>query len=324
MTEAMREPRDLGPDLLWEIPLALLSWAFFHLNKAVIARLYQAYLDRQAERSRSWQLFSEQTLRRPVSLPVLLTKGPRWNTHAAIGTLGPLEVRQSLAVQTGLAVRSAGAWSVVLYGYPDFRTLQEIGALDRPDHPEWTELALPQGRYCLGVRYYGRQPGATLPAVRVDGAAAVAAEPVPAEVNAVYEHLAERTTLYHHALHHYVHTMLRLRRWLPATLVRREFLPVGDPCTEFRYGWFPAGRALELHAEERLRRDFRLYLSVYNRASLPVFSAELSSPLTMTAPFPEAGFYLIRLRPRSTGVAPVGAEELRVRRPALGASGPLA
>jgi hypothetical protein len=317
MSEPSYEPRDLGLDLVWDIPLALLSWGFFHLNKALIALIYQGYLDREGQRSRTWQILSEETLRIPVSLPVLLTKGPRWNTHASIGTLGPLPVRQGLTVNTGQASRSATAWSVVLYRYPDFQTFRELGSLDAQADQEWKVLDLPAGRYCLGVRYYGLRPDASLPAVRLDSATTdtVAAEPVPPGVNTVYDKLAGRTTLYHRALHHYVQTMLRLRRWLPSGFVRSEFLPVGDPCTEFQYGWFPAGSALQLHPAERLLQDFRIYLSVYNRASLPVHSCELANKEETTTPvFSESGFYLLRLRPHQQDVRACREEELIVRR----------
>jgi hypothetical protein len=317
MNEASGEPRDLDLDLLWELPLALLSWGFFHLNKTLIALLYQVYLDRQFERSRTWQILSPETLSLPVSLPVLLTKGPRWNTHATIGTLGPLSVERHLAVQTGEANRSAEAWSVVLYHYPDFRTFRELGSLDSDVDLEWTGLDLPPGRYVLGVRYYGLKTDPRLPAVKLDDAMTdtVAAEPLPPGVNKVYETLASRTTIYHHALHHYVHTMLRVRRWLPAPLIRREFLPVGDPYTEFRYDWFPACCSLQIQVAERLLQDFRIYLTIYNRASLPIHSSELVDAGTTTIPrFDQAGFYLFRLRPRRRQLPACREDDLLVRR----------
>lgn len=337
-------PGPLGLDLLWEIPLALLSWGFFHLNKAVIARLYQGHLDRQVERSRCWQVFSAESLRRPLSLPVLLTKGPRWNTHATIGTVGPLAVRQQLAVDTGEAHRSAEAWSVVVYRYPDFATFRELGSLDTPAGEGPTVVRLPAGRYVLGVRYYGLRSQPRLPALWLDGAetelvmevekevekepekgslegaettavvdAAVASEPLPRDANRVYDNLAERSNLYFRALHHYVHTMLRLRAWLPADRVRREFLPVGDPFTTFRYGWFPAGSRLEVVCAERLLRDYRVLLSVYNRASLPVHSCALEETISTTPQLSQAGFYLFRLRPRRLGLPACAEEELVIR-----------
>jgi hypothetical protein len=299
------------------VPLALLSWGFFHLNKALIALLYQVYLDRQVQRSRTWQILSAATMNLPVSLPVLLTKGPRWNTHASIGTLGPLPVERRLAVQTGQADRSADAWSVVLYHYPDFRTFRELGSLENQADLEWTVLDLPPGRYVLGVRYYGLQADPRLPAVRVDDATTdtVSAEPLPPSVNEFYDTLANRTTVYHHALHHYVHTMLRLRRWLPAPFVRAEFLPVGDPHTQFLYDWFPAHCSLQIQASQRLLESFRVYLSVYNRASLPIHSCELvDAAATTTPPFDQAGFYLFRLRPRRSVLPPCPEDELIVRR----------
>jgi len=322
MSARQRPPASLGFDLVWELPLALLSWGFFHFNKALIARAYQVYLDGQAERSRRWQVLGEETLRLPVSLPVLLTKGPRWNTHATIGTLGPLPVQSQLAVQTGEADRSAAAWSVVVYAYPSFATFRELGSLELGSLEQgaadgWTVLPLPAGRYVLGVRYYDLQSDPRLPAVRCDGGEGqgeveVAPEPLPADSNRVYATLAERTTPYYLALHYYVHTMLRLRPWLPAGLVRREFLPVGDPCTQFRYGWFAAGSQLELLCGERLLQDYRVMLSVYNRASLPIHSAVLTSPRSTSPRFEPAGFYLFRLRPRRPGVAPCAQEELTV------------
>ncbi|MEB3322461.1 MAG: DUF6208 family protein [Synechococcaceae cyanobacterium] len=320
---AAAEPSPYGPDLLWEVPLALLSWGFFRINRALIAFLYQRYLDRDARRGLTWRLLSEATLRIPVSLPVLMTKGPRWNTHAAIGTLGPLAVSGSLEIRTGDATRGAESWTVVVYRYPDFATFCELHSLEPSHQEEWTRLDLPAGRYSLGVRYYGLRPRPAMPAVRIDGREAVAAEPVPAGVNDVYAHLAGRTNPYYRALHHYVHTLLRLRSLLPAALVRREYLPVGDPCTSFRYDWFPAGTELEVEASPSLARTHRIYLTVYNRASLPVHSAEIEAPpqgpaRRRTSVFPHAGFYLIRLRPR-LAEAPAGSpEDLIVRRRAPG------
>ena len=367
-----REPACLGLDLLWEVPLAVLSWGFFHANKALIGLLYQRHLDRQASLGPHWRILSAETLAQTMSVPVLLTKGPRWNTHATIGTLGPLTVRRELAVDLASVRRSAAAWSVVLYRYPDFLTWDEIGSLEPRATQDWGRFQLPAGRYCLGVRYYDLSPAAQMPQVRVDGAAAgardldadgdrdrdidgggasvgkgdaagagadrasdpaggaaittassslqlsspalVPAAAVPGNANAVYARLAERTTPYYRALHHYIHPMLRLRRWLPQAWVRREYLPVGDPCTEFRYDWFPADCSLELRVSPRLHQDCRVYLSVYNRASLPVHSQELGVGTLRTPAFQEAGFYLIRLRPRRLPVPPCGPEDLRIRR----------
>jgi hypothetical protein len=331
MSPSSRPPRNLGPDLLWELPLGLLSWGFFHLNKALIARLYQKHLDRKALGSRRWQILSAETLQLPVSLPVLLTKGPRWNTHASIGTLGPLPVQHQLAIHIGEAHRSAEAWSVVVYRYPSFETFRELGSLTTPAEEGWSVLALPAGQYVLGVRYYGLQSEPRLPAVQLDRAAgegrpgsdAVASEPLPPDGNRVYDTLAQRTSPYHHALHHYVHTMLRLRRWLPPAFVRREFLPVGDPFTEFRYGWFAPGSQLQVRCAARLLEEYRVLLSVYNRASLPVHSHAITDPVTLTPRFEHAGFYLFRLRPRQLGLASCAEEELIVLPQSGGSSPPL-
>ena len=82
----------LGIDLLWELPLALLSFGFYRANRLLISRLYRRFQSRLGSRATRWRLLNRTTLAMPISLPVLMTTGPRWNTHALIGTLGPLNV----------------------------------------------------------------------------------------------------------------------------------------------------------------------------------------------------------------------------------------
>ena len=52
-------------------------------------------------------MLSADTLNIPIILPVLMTKGPRWNTHGIIGTLGPFPIESTLTVNLDQAQRSA-------------------------------------------------------------------------------------------------------------------------------------------------------------------------------------------------------------------------
>ena len=83
--------------LLWERPLGLASRSLFLAVRAVLRRIVTYKLRRGRETSR-WQLLSGELLQRRFALPVVMTEGPRWNTHAAIGRVGPLDVSASLAI----------------------------------------------------------------------------------------------------------------------------------------------------------------------------------------------------------------------------------
>ena len=49
-------------------------------NKFASGNLYTLYLGRNTEQSKTWRIVSEALLKKPLSLSVLMTKAPRWNT----------------------------------------------------------------------------------------------------------------------------------------------------------------------------------------------------------------------------------------------------
>ena len=73
--------------LVWEIPLALLSLLFYKVMKFIIGNLFTIYLAVNKNKASQWRVLSQETLDSALSLPVLMTKGPRWNTHARINCL---------------------------------------------------------------------------------------------------------------------------------------------------------------------------------------------------------------------------------------------
>lgn len=313
------QPDAIALDLLWEIPLAMLSWLFFKLNKLIIGGLYAIYLHRQSQRASTWRILSAETLRIPISLPVLMTKGPRWNTHAIIGTLGPFRVTQDCWVERSRVEASAQSWTIVVYDYPAYATVTQISSLDpapahSSEHPGWQVIALPPGMYSLGVRYYEVVGQPRMPAVKLSPDSEIPAAVAPSVPNQVYDTLAERGNFYYLALHAYIFTLLRLRPWLSDHWVRREYLPVGNPDTLFRYGYIRRGQLLTLEVEPNMLEDYWLYLTVYNRASLPIISTNLQNPSYCSEPLPSDGFYLLRIRPKTAEIASQGEPEIRIER----------
>ncbi|MGB3515812.1 MAG: DUF6208 family protein, partial [Elainellaceae cyanobacterium] len=290
---------------------------------------YSIYLGVKQNLATQWRSLSAETLKSPLSLPVLMTKGPRWNTHAVIGTVGPFRVEQELALNVGAIAQSAGSWTAAIYSYPTYRTVDNLGSLeqarakDSADHvsesPElstekgWYSLALPPGRYSIGLRYYQCADQMVFPTVRIDGQDAVPAQPVSPKVNDFYHTLADQTSGFYRFLHGYIFTLLRWRRWLPASFVRREFLPVGAPETEFFYDAMYAGDRLSLQLASRLVQDFDVYLTVYNRASFPLFWAKVEAETYLSEPISADGFYLFRIRPKAPDAAKFSQDWLDIR-----------
>ncbi|MGK7889880.1 MAG: DUF6208 family protein [Leptolyngbyaceae cyanobacterium] len=282
-----------------ELPLAIASWLFFRLMKWIIGNLYTLFLLFNRQKSRQWRVFSAEVLNAALSLPVLMTKGPRWNTHAIIGTAGPIKVDQTLALDLKAIQASAKSWTAAIYSYPGYRTVGNLGSLQVADPTaNWEAIALSPGYYTIGLRYYDRSDTITMPTVQVDGMDTIAAQPVDPTVNDVYKTLKERQSWFYRALHYYVYPLLRLRQRLPQGWIRSEFLPVGAPETQFEYGAIAKSQALTLTLASDLVQHYNIYLTLYNRASFPLDWAEVHTETYQTAPMPEAGFYLLRIRPQ--------------------------
>lgn len=306
----------LALDLLWEIPLAILSLCWFKLVKWVITGLYGVYLSRNQQRAVQWQILSDRVLNIPIVLPVLMTKGPRWNTHAVIGTVGPFRVEGQMSFDLDALQTAAASWTVVVYRYPSFATVTQINPFDldsqqieiaphaAPDQApdqgstSWYHLACDAGRYCLGIRYYECSEHIEFPRVQCDGETVVAAQPTPADTNYFYADLIQRDQLFYRSLHYYIHPLLRLRQWLPDAFVQREYLPVGNPDTTFLFDALQQGGDLSIQVDSAILQEFYLYLSVYNRSSLPVYYGPITDDTPLNYAIEQDGFYLIRIRPR--------------------------
>jgi hypothetical protein len=303
MTNKQNKVNSNSLSFIWEIPLAFLSFFFYKAIKFLIGNLYTLYLLIDKKKTSQWRVLSAENLKSPLSLPVLMTKGPRWNTHAIIGTLGPFSVKESIAIDLDSANYSARSWIAVIYSFPDYQTITSLESNKLKSQEKWVSLKLKPGKYSIGLRYYHWLDQVNLPAVQVDGTEFVNRLPIPSDINDFYYDLIKRKNGFYLALHYYIFTILRLRKWLPESFVRNEYLPVGAPDTEFLYGYLMRGQSLQIEIHSVIATNYDFYLTLYDRSSLPLFWSRIEDEKYTTQPIENNGFYLIRIRPKSNTVS---------------------
>lgn len=284
-----------------EILFSVLSFWFYKGMKFLIGNLYTLYLIKDREKASRWRILSEENLRSPLSVPVLMTKGPRWNTHAIIGTLGPFAVRESIAVHLPTLQNSARSWILVIYSFPGYETITNLDSNQIDSVEEWIEIPLETGQYSIGLRYYDRTHSIVFPEVKIDGLPLAPAVTVPEKINDFYRDLIQRKNGFYLALHYYIYTILKYREFLGEDFVRREYLPVGAPDTEFIYDRLDRGQVLELEIEPSILENYYVFLTLYDRSSFPVAFGQVTEGESCSERMENNGYYLIRLRPRSSG-----------------------
>lgn len=276
---------------------AVLSLGLYRTVRGLLQRAKARHLARHPEACRRWQVFSREFLARPLVVPLLLTSAPRWNTHAIIGAFGPVTVRRKLAFHVAAARRSAD-WYFVVYRHGTHETVGSISHLN-DSGAEWQEFIVPTpGEYTVGARYYRAAASVEFPAVQVDDSPLIETQ-LATETGNCHEQLAARDCWFFRALAFHVWYLLRCRRHLPETWLRKAFLPVGNPETTFVYGHFRRDQPFVLPAAPDAPADCDRFLTLYSRASLPVSWRTLDAtsarePLTV----PYDGFFLVRLLPR--------------------------
>ena len=291
--------------LFLEIPLAGLSLIFYRIMRTIFSRLYRFSLSRKSEAELKWRVLGADTLKNvPLALPVIMTTGPRWNTHAIIGTLGPFTVAQSLELDLATIQQSAQSWVAVVYSFPSFETIQSLDSHSFCQvvtaAAPWVKLDVPPGRYTLGVRYYNRAAAITYPQARLDGDRLLNHFSADPNNNDFYDQLKDypRKGLYL-ALHYYTYVLLKYRRHLPESWVKQEYLPVGAPDTKFFYGGLNKGQILEIKLAPKVLDQFDFYLSLYDWSSFPMAWTQLQTP-SHRETVPQNGSYAFRVRPKSS------------------------
>jgi hypothetical protein len=300
--------------LLWEIPLALLSFLFNKIMKLAIGNLFTIYLALNKKKADQWRVLSAKMINAPLILPVLMTKGPRWNTHAVIGTLGPFRVEQAIAINLATANKSARSWIAVVYSFPGYQTITSIESEEIADQTDWYTLKLAPGKYSLGVRYYNRADTVNFPAIKLDDELFVNAFNVPADINNYYHNLINAKNWFYSSLHYYIFTILKLRNYLPQSFIRNEYLPVGAPATHFAYNYLDSQQALAIETQAEIIEQFDLYFTLYDRSSLPLTWCVITEPKYVLPSQGRKGYYLLRIRPKpefSATKIPVNTEILQ-------------
>lgn len=302
-------------------PAFLPSLAFHRGARFVFRRIYGLYFTLPKQRVPRWRVLGAAVFQNPLALPVIMTTGPRWNTHAIIARGGTLTVAEALQMNIATANAAARAWTIVVYSFPDYRTITQLDALHGPFAQEWQTIPLAPGRYTLVLRYYQWGEQVRLPEVRVDGQACLTQLEVPADHNAFLDSLHERSSWFYRWLHGYIYPMLLHQDTLPADFVYTEFLPVGNPETHFYYGAIRRGEALHCTFDARIWQNYTIYLTVYNRCSFPLFWHQVPAAQHQTQATASDGFYLLRCHPTRRDVPALHDDQTTIRTVAAGASG---
>jgi len=285
-----------GFSILWELGLGLLSFIFFKTVKFIIRRLLSVYYLVAKKQAYQWKVASAELLKKPGVLPMIMTMGPRLNTHAIIGNVGPLALKRSLTVHVAAAERSAQVWTLVVTTFPSNQTVTSISSLDAPFPTPTAEIPLRPGKYWIALRYFRWAESVELPALAVDGVEVIPSTPVPSDLDGFYRTcLAGKSNPFYLCLNYYVFVLLRYRRFFPAAFVEREFLPMPNPETRFHFGALQAGECLSIQLDPSLLTSYDVYLTIYNRASFPMVWLQVIHGDFVTAECTADGFYLVRV-----------------------------
>ncbi|NER22536.1 MAG: hypothetical protein F6J86_05675 [Symploca sp. SIO1B1] len=301
--------------LWWELPLALLSLIFYKTIKGLLPILFlkkifqnKAKTNKKIANSTNkevykWRFVSEEVIRQPLVLSYILTTAPRWNVHAIIASTEPVPVKKSLKIDISSCVASALSWSIGIYSSPERKPVKYIASHEPILQESWREINLDPGKYTLGLRYYHWYDQVSLPAVSVDNNQVINTESVnSSHINNYFNYLPKliaQDNIFYRFLNYYIFTILVCQKWLPQEWVRKEFLPVGDPNNEFVYGVIYKGYSLTLTLNPLLLTNYDVYLTIFNRSSLPINFCQINTDKYTTSVIETDGFYLVRLRHKS-------------------------
>ena len=281
---------------IWQIPLALLSFIFAKINKFFIGNLYTIYLTFNKKKANQWRVIDHNLVASALNMAVLMTKAPRWNTHAIIGTLGPFSVQKSISIDLNSTNKSAKSWIVILYNFPNYKTITSLRSNQVNSQHNWQSLELKPGKYTIGLRYYNFYDQLVLPAIKVDNQELTSSLEIPNNSNDFYQELINKKNLYFLFIHYYIYVIFRFRKYLPESFVKREFLPVGATDTKFFYDYLDKNEYLELETDQSTLNKYDIYVTLYERCSLPVDSFQLNKIKQKSSTLSNKGYYLIRIR----------------------------
>jgi hypothetical protein len=194
---------------------------------------------------------------------------PRWNCHALLARLSPIWIDRSLTLELAGFGSQADSWSLVLYDV-SLKMQQWVGSATISEKTVTWHL-LPAA-YSLSLRYYTDSDDIEVPTVVIDGSVRVVGGKIAGEATRYKRHLEtirNRSGPISRLLHYYVFYGLS-RKEKCAALLRRQFLPMGNPDTEWNYGHLAVGERLRIHSNHAHQQAYNTYVCYYNWASFPV------------------------------------------------------
>jgi len=241
----------------------------------------------------AWHSLSRWLTKGKSNLLAMMMMGPRWNCNATLAISDMFYVENEIDIDIQTANSSAKFWTAVVYDM-NFKTIAYLGNdKDNMNDTNMT-LALPTGHYFIAIRYYETSIESEFPRVNIDANAAIDAVTTKEE-RVEYEKYLEGLSNYRSflflAMHYHAYAFLKNRQSLRADWVNQVYLPVGNPETKFTYGTVKKGQKIQVASVEYPQK--RTYISVYNKASLPVYWGELFEGQETPA-IPVSGTYAIR------------------------------
>ncbi len=228
--------------------------------------------------------------------------GPRWNTHTNVNALAilPKGRKTTLTVEN---VKAPGfSWQIVAYGnHMNRDTIGKCGKLaaggDTFEFPVETKAPYPT-QFSLAIRSYlfDGTKEATLPKIWMDGELLNKEPSTFSKDKLAFNYDLRKAQKAHHlALHFYIWPLLCFRRFFTEHFVRWQYLPVGNPETQWLYGPTFAGYALNFKVDAEIHADHLVFCSVYSRASMPTLPCNEILELDQTLPTcDEDGYWAMR------------------------------
>ncbi|MBF2036054.1 MAG: hypothetical protein IGR92_11420 [Leptolyngbyaceae cyanobacterium T60_A2020_046] len=300
-------------EALWEIPMGLVSFGFSRGLRATLTNLGRYYNPMNRQETPQWQVVSAEFLAKPIKLLWAMSRA-RWNLHALIAIAGPFTLTQSISLNVATIAQGTPSWTAVFYTLRDYETLASISSLSIAGDREWETVTLPPGRYLVGLRHYRWANPITLPAIRVDGQDTLAAESLasPPDFNRFYRDLLPRQGVIHQALNGYVYPLLRYGKGLPAAFVRRVFLPVPNPETQFHFGALRRGEGVQFTVDSAIAANYELFFSLYNRFCFPLDWYPITTETHETQPCDQKAVFILRIHPKRPGLPQPNPDQVKV------------
>lgn len=218
---------------------------------------------------------------------------PRWNCHALLASMSPIRINKSLTLELASFGSQADSWSLVLYD-ESFQMRHWIGSSTMSENTVVWQL--PPATYSLSLRYYTDGDDIEVPAVVIDGSVRVVGGKFAGEAPRYKRHLEtvrNRSGPASRLLQYYVFYNLSRKEKCAASL-RHQFLPVGNPDTEWHYGHLVVGEKLEIRSNDAHQQAYNTYVCFYNWASFPVEWHTIKSLEWCGNAFEQAVGYAIR------------------------------